>query len=860
MKPRAMRRAAGGLATAVLLAAAAAHGAGAFPRRPTLTRTGQTFTVDFAVPAATDVEVAILDARGRVVRHLAAGVLGDRPPPPLVAGSLSQKLPWDGRDDFGVPVGDPSGLSVRVRAGMSVRLERIVGGDPYAYYSRQMGQGDHAKWKITGLEVKPDGTVYVLGNATHIGPPALRQYDADGNYLRTVFPPPAGKPVEKMKGWGINVKADGTYSPKCNDLITPAVTTTLMTDQRARLANLFPCRDNDRLILRDNEFRMMTIHTDGTIPPEARLPGRLVNEPSLFHPETNGWKVPWRVGGPVFTCLSPDGKHFYLSGLYAGTIERLRRVGAERTGFWRDGQVYKVDLATRKAEVFFALDAGKVLSTPADRARSPIGDSRFSYAALHGVAADSDNHVFVCDRQNQRVLVLSGTGEIERELPVSHADDVALDPGSKALYVITRDADYGGGELKLLKFADWSADVKPSIVLPLGPARETYADFHHAFVAACRSAGRVNVWVAYRDLPVRVYRDDGAKFSLVKDFYEAGPQRCLDLARIVVDRKTETVYVPDAFGNCFRLSDWEKPAFSLCMTGARTPLRAMDLAVDPRGPYVYACSYKAWEAPISRYKPEGGHLTPAPLPGTADPVIAPRIFVHWAIGIGQIDAGYAVGPDGNLAALTRHKGSTHTTLSYFRMDSPKPSWDLDGFDRRPSGCVRFDPQGNLYVGIVNGRPNGIPAGFEHDEDYARYIGRIRKYSPTGSLADGDLFPRAPAAPVRTYDVHFGHLQGRPAQFSVDGYGRIYYPTSIAQKVGVVDNAGNEILRFGTYGNRDSTGGLAGDKVPTPDIPMGLPNSVQATDDFIYVGDMMNARLLRIRKAFELEAAAKLDGP
>ena len=73
-------------------------------------------------------------------------------------------------------------------------------------------------------------------------------------------------------------------------------------------------------------------------------------------------------------------------------------------------------------------------------------------------------------------------------------------------------------------------------------------------------------------------------------------------------------------------------------------------------------------------------------------------------------------------------------------------------------------------------------------------------------------------------------------------GGIYYPTNIAPRVTVMDNAGNEILHFGTYGNRDSMGGLPGDKIPTKGIPLAFPNSVGATDNYIYVADMVNLRL------------------
>ncbi|MCG3180355.1 MAG: hypothetical protein BIFFINMI_02714 [Phycisphaerae bacterium] len=111
-------------------------------------------------------------------------------------------------------------------------------------------------------------------------------------------------------------------------------------------------------------------------------------------------------------------------------------------------------------------------------------------------------------------------------------------------------------------------------------------------------------------------------------------------------------------------------------------------------------------------------------------------------------------------------------------------------------------------------------------------------------------------PSTTFDnssVHFGAFGHRKfrrsALFGVDGYGRIYYPTSLSQTVSVMDNEGNPLLSFGTYGNRDSMGGLEGDLTPTPGIPMAYPNSVDATDNYIYVADLVNVRLLRIAKTF-----------
>ena len=48
--------------------------------------------IDFTVDRTTDVAVTIEDAKGKIIRHLAAGVLGKNPPEPLQADSLAQSL------------------------------------------------------------------------------------------------------------------------------------------------------------------------------------------------------------------------------------------------------------------------------------------------------------------------------------------------------------------------------------------------------------------------------------------------------------------------------------------------------------------------------------------------------------------------------------------------------------------------------------------------------------------------------------------------------------------------------------------------------------------------------------------------
>lgn len=839
-------------------------------------REGQAGWVTFELNRFTDVEVAIVDpTTSAVVRHLAAGVLGDNPPQPLVAKSRPQKIAWDGKDDYGEPVADPAKLAVRVRAGMSVKLDRIVGGDPYAYWSEWSGQGDHAQWMVTGLESKSDGNVYVLGNSTFYGAPALRQYNARGGYCRTVFPPPAGKPATDVQGWGVNVRADGTYALQSRSgwgQASPGKTL-MSRGGQALCAGLVPTSTSDKLCLtsvagRDFGNQQMTIGCDGTLR-EYQVAPLLGGEPLPLP----------GLSGNLFSTLSSDGKSLYVSGLFAGDDAQ----GVATTGFWRDGQVWKVDLATRKTHAFFALDEKDVISSMKARSASPIGHTSANpYAALQGVATDAEGHVFVCDRQNKRIAVLDKEGKFVREISVAYPDSIVVNPKSRALYVTTRFGDYGGnGELKLLKFSDWTKDDAPAVTVPLRSGIGKFRENSHLAVA--EDKGEIFVWVAYTTLPVRVYRDAGATLELVKDFYEAGPQRALDLQHMEVDQKTGDVYIADAQGFCFRVTDWKNPKFELCLQNDKTPLRASSIAIDARSRHLY--THYHWGTPVYRWALDGEFFTPAPtgilpkdtvvtIPGRPVPTvgfahaITPPIACSWIFtGLGE--RGIAVASGGGLATLgvlpdkDNRADDYSGPLHFFQSDLSRAPWQplrFSGFGgKQPrSGGIRFDLRGNLYVGLHDGKVNNVPQGFDNDPDFNATTGRIYKYAATGSVNSSNLFPKSPAAPDKIYDIHYGPLgpQSRTPRFGVDGYGRVYYPTGQLPQVSVIDNQGNAILAFGSYGNRDSLGGLPGDLVTTKDIPLAWPNSVDATDDYIYVSDIVNVRLLRIEKSFAVCMSSK----
>ncbi len=86
------------------------------------------------------------------------------------------------------------------------------------------------------------------------------------------------------------------------------------------------------------------------------------------------------------------------------------------------------------------------------------------------------------------------------------------------------------------------------------------------------------------------------------------------------------------------------------------------------------------------------------------------------------------------------------------------------------------------------------------------------------------------------------------EFEADDYGRTYFTDQGRFRVVILDAAGNELLAFGRYGNQDSCG---------PEIAFNWFGGLAVTDRWIYVADLYNRRVLRIRKTHAVEESAKI---
>ena len=127
--------------------------------------------VSFSVAGPTDAAVDVLDAGGKVVRHLGAAALGGKndPPPPFKPG-LTQSIEWDLRDDAGKPAtGGP--FRARVRLGLSATFDRFIGweGTPPFYLN------------VEGREfsLQPSNTYLVTGHGAAL-PSWIQAEEAEG--------------------------------------------------------------------------------------------------------------------------------------------------------------------------------------------------------------------------------------------------------------------------------------------------------------------------------------------------------------------------------------------------------------------------------------------------------------------------------------------------------------------------------------------------------------------------------------------------------------------------------------------------------------------------------------------------------
>ncbi len=86
---------------------------------------------------------------------------------------------------------------------------------------------------------------------------------------------------------------------------------------------------------------------------------------------------------------------------------------------------------------------------------------------------------------------------------------------------------------------------------------------------------------------------------------------------------------------------------------------------------------------------------------------------------------------------------------------------------------------------------------------------------------------------------------------VDDFGRVYAPAAHRSTIRLIDTAGNELLRIGSYGNLDSG---PGGRLQEPNIPLRYPTAAALSKRYLYLTESDIARVLRVKMGYQQEEA------
>ena len=850
-----------------------------FTHPPTvITVNGQT-RIRFGVSSTVDVEIAILDHQGIVVRHLAAGLLGSSAPEPFQKNALVQELVWDGKDDTGqAAVGRP--FQARVRLGIKPRLDGILGRNDNSLPDQ-----------IHGLVLAPSGELFVLLAEPFRGQCEIRVLDRDGKYLRTIMPYAANTPETRTASVG-HLKLGGRRQPLiCNGQAHTFYP--LVAGMRGQTMAWHP--DGHLLAVsgvgsmsdHGPPRHLLAFHPDGGAPEQTGFVGPRIRAPrGFFGGAGEGYAI-----GMDRLAVSPDGQWIYLAQDFKlGYFEKgERRHGVYRLR-WRDKELGEPWLG--------GAEPGK-------------GDDAFDDP--QGLAVDSAGQLYVCDRGNGRVKIYAPEGKLLGQFAAPDPEQIAVNrageiyvlcrKGVRAYDIMTKGRDAPGS--RLVKFTPWRGTAPRELARLEFDVKKRVAEQ----MALDASATPPRLWVAFYTGYRKPYlltpvADEGERLSIGDAIGETGGlERPSFLA---ADPKRGRLIVAE-HGHGHVTIDLE--------TGKTTPLRlpGNDLAIDKDGNVYVMGGYNS--NALLRLDPQG---KPLAFPATGTNKLEVK-FRGYGPNMGL--RGHCIAPNGDLYVRRSPDHACVATVDVFGPDGAlKKAAIINGAGSGDSG-IGVDNRGNIYLGM-NLKPvdeplppdfaSQVPAGawryyraadraapwrYLYANPYLFHMGCVFKFGPEGGRIYGNFSPKArfvdeslavAHAPPDAVTYKSGYLawdvkvvgakwryagvgiiphsfdgftgddgcECYQSQLDVDPYGRIYAPSAFRSSVEMLDAAGNCLARIGAYGNADSAGSCS--RLPQPEIAWAWPTDCDyaVTDGKLYVSDEVNRRVMVIR--FEATAAATCD--
>lgn len=861
-------------------------GAVKFASAPKVEAAGEDVKISFTVSAPTDVELAILDGQGRVVRHLAAGLLGANAPEPFKKDSLVQEVIWDRRNDAGKPAaGGP--WKARVRLGLEPRLDKITGRPASPLNSR-----------ICAITASPKGELFILQTDLYRGRAEMLVLDRAGKYLRTIMPYAADTPEARTESIG-HVKIDGRRQPLVFNGQSHSfhpLTAGLRYQTMAWHPDGYLIAASAIGTMSDQgpPRHLIAFHPEGGAPEKVGFVGPEIRRPLGF---LGGWGEAWATGRDRL-AVSPDGQWIYL-------VQSMSDPNYEK----RKERVHGV---------FRVKWTDKALGAPWLGKKEPgKGDDEFTHP--QGLAVDKDGRLYVCDQGNNRVKLYSPDGKLLGQFTVPEPEQIAVHPAGGEIYLFCKTG-------KLMKFTAWK-DEAPKEVASLSFDLKTRGP---EFISLDASAAQPRVWVVLRTEQTSrlvAVEDEGQTLKeglSVPAGY--GSSWLHDPSFIAADPARGRVIVYEKLAQ----SDRGYRVIDIASGKITIPnIRGSDMVVDPDGNLYVIDPFGSHT--ISRYGPD---FKPLAFASTGKH----KIGNVWQRSNGPDMGlrGHCIAPNGDIYVRISPNNAQASSVDVWGPDGKqKKSGLVNGASSGDTG-IGVDNRGNLYLGTnlkamdrlipaeftnavppvawkyyIKDQGRSAPVGnwkadgrderkapwcYVYDNPYIFDMGWIFKFGPEGGTFYGNfdagnypnpgiMLDKAPPGATAyksgylAWNVKVTGVKWRypgigviPAaydsiknddgcvcaqsQLDADPYGRVYAPSVFLSSIEMVDSAGNRIARIGAYGNADSTG--PGGKVAGPEIAFAWPTDCDYAefDGKLYVADSVNRRVVVVR--FDAAASETCD--
>ena len=374
-----------------------------FVKKPQVSREGDRATITFETKGFCDATVVVEDKNGKIVRHLASGVLGPKAPKPFKPNSKKQSVVWDGKNDFGRYVDDKKAHTIRVSLGLKPQFERTLFWSPKRRQSR-----------MTPLVSAQKEGVYVYDGG--IGMDTLRLYDHAGEYVRTIYPFAANK-VADVKGltWH-TFPQDGKRFPLKKNFLQSTMLTSGESGARDKTAHYSMYGSAaSAMAVRGGRIALVQkrLNRLGTGGATAGLP---IEGPATT--TSSAW--------PQSVALSPDGKWLYLTGYIRSTSRNMTQNIVFTIDYKCIPAVMRLDMESNKPMKLFLGKTSFKQSKPNDLLRAPTS-----------VAVDGAGRVYVTDQVKDRVYIFDAKGKLLKQIKVANPAQVFVHPKNGEIYVFS---------------------------------------------------------------------------------------------------------------------------------------------------------------------------------------------------------------------------------------------------------------------------------------------------------------------------------------------------------------------------------------------------------------------------------------